>query len=67
MKREDKWGMYGEYGGTYTSLKEARRVAKEASLLTSEEVNIYYIPTATYYIDYVNGKCTRDGWTKKIK
>jgi hypothetical protein len=70
MKRErkDKWAVYGEYGGHFTNLIEAKQCAKEASkLIENEEVSILLIEDGIYYIDYLNGKCIRDGWTIKKK
>lgn len=67
MKRErkDKWAVYGPYGGTFTNLKDAKRCAKEASTLEEErEASIYNLEDGSYYIDYKDGKCVRDGWTR---
>lgn len=65
--RREKWAVFGEYGGNFTNLKEARQCAKEAS--KTKEYNykssIYNMDDGCYYIDYKNGKCIRDGWTIK--
>lgn len=68
-ERKEKWAVYGEYGGYFTNLKEARRCAKEASKTPEHdyEANITLIEDGGIYIDYQNGKCTRDGWTIKRK
>lgn len=68
MKRlqREKWQVFGEYGGTFTNLDDARKCAKYAS--TTEEhdysESVYNLDDGTYYIDYENGKCVRDGWTR---
>lgn len=69
MKRErkEKWAVYGEYGGYFTNLKEARQCAKEASRTPEHnyEACVTLIKDSAHYIDYENGKCVRDGWTIK--
>lgn len=71
MSREckEKWAVYGEYGGNFTNLKGARLCAKEASKTQEHdyEANVTLIADGCTYIDYKNGKCTRDGWTIKRK
>lgn len=67
--RKFKWAVYGEYGGEFTNLAEARQCAKEASK-TEEydfEACVWLIEDGFNYIDYENGKCVRDGWTIKKK
>lgn len=65
--RKEKWAVYGEYGGSFTNLKDAKLCAKEASK-TEEydyECCIWLIEDGCNYIDYENGKLIRDGWTIK--
>ena len=59
-----KWIIYGEYGGEFETLKEAKKHAKEASKHTSEEVNVTLAKDGCHYFDYQDGKLTRDGWSK---
>ena len=65
--REEKWAVYGEYGGYFTNLKDAKQCAREASKTPEHdyEANVALIENGAYYIDYKNGKCVRDGWTIK--
>lgn len=64
-ERKEKWAVYGEYGGYFTNLKEAKQCAKEASISTpDEEISVLLIADGCYYIDYINGKCIRDGWKR---
>jgi hypothetical protein len=68
MKRNriEKWSVYGEYGGHFTNLKDAKICAKEYSIISPDEViSIYLESNGCYYIDYQNGKIIRDGWTIK--
>ena len=63
---KDRWAVWGEYGGTFTNLKDAKECAKEASTLEDDkEASVYRLEDGCYYIDYVDGKMTRDGWTIK--
>lgn len=65
--KHDKWAVFGEYGGRFSNLKDAKECAKEASK-TEEydyEASVYNMHDGFYYIDYKNGKCIRDGWTIK--
>ena len=62
MKRKDKWAVYGEYGDTFTNLRDAKRCAKESSRLGGEGA-VYLIEDGCHYIEYENGKLVRDGWT----
>lgn len=65
-QHNDKWVVYGEYGGSFTNLQEAKQCAKEYSTESpNEEINIVLIENGCYYFDYLNGKCIRDGWTIK--
>lgn len=67
--KRQKWSVFGEYGGHFSNLKDARKCAKEASK-TKEydyEASIFNGHDGFYYIDYRNGKCIRDGWTIKRK
>lgn len=68
-ERKDKWAVYGEYGGYFTNLKDAKQCAKEASKTPEHdfEANVTLIEDASIYINYEDGKCTRDGWTIKRK
>jgi len=68
MKRmiKEKWEVYGEYGGRFTNLDDAKRCAREASK-TEEygyEATIWNIQDGMNYIEYKNGKCVRDGWAR---
>lgn len=63
--RKDKWTVHGEYGGSFTNLKDAKKCAKEYSIeVPNEEISVLLIDDGCYYIDYLNGKCIRDGWTR---
>ena len=64
------WYVYGEGGGEFTNLKDARQCAKEFSKQGNEfdgygepgEVSIW--KDGTLFLTYNNGKVTYDGWTK---
>lgn len=64
--RNYKWAVYGEYGGSFTNLKDAKACAKESS--TTAENNycayVWLIEDGCNYFKYENGKLTRDGWTR---
>ena len=62
--RKTKWAVYGEYGGYFTNLAEAKACAKEASEYDGN-AKVWLIEDGCWYIEYENGKCTRDGWTIK--
>jgi len=65
---KDKWQVYGEFGGSFTNLKHAKACAKEASNYDNEcgkYASVTNIEDGLNYIDYENGKLTRDGWTIK--
>lgn len=67
-QRKDKWVVYGEYGDSFTNLKDAKECAKRISTYDEyrdEEVSVCNLIDGCYYIDYMNGKCVRDGWTIK--
>lgn len=66
MPRKEKWQVYGEYGGTFTNLKDASRCAKAASELQEDKCSeVWLIEDGCYYIKYQNGKLAYDGWTTK--
>lgn len=62
--RANKWCVYGEYGGYFTNLKEAKKCAKEASIYTGGSSTVWLIENGCWYIEYTNGKLTYDGWRK---
>ena len=62
--RKDKWHVYGEYGGEFTNLKDAKKCAKEASIYEGKS-EVWLTEDGCHYIEYKNGKLIRDGWTKK--
>jgi len=64
---KEKWAVYGEYGGAFTTLCAAKKCAKEASTYEDNnyESSVYLIEEGCSYIDYRNGKLIRDGWTIK--
>lgn len=66
-ERKKKWAVYGEYGGDFSNLKDAKQCAKFAS--TTEEykfsASVWNDEEGLCYIDYENGKCVRDGWIIK--
>lgn len=70
MKRvmKDKWEVFGEYGGRFSNLDDAKICAKEASKTPEYdyEASIWNIQDGMSYIDYKNGKCIRDGWTLHV-
>lgn len=49
MARKDKWAVYGEYGGTFTNLKDAKRCAKESSRIGGRGA-IYLIEDGCHFI-----------------
>lgn len=61
-----RWFVGGQYGGEFTNLKDAKKCAREAS--KTPEYNykstIRYLDDGCYYLDFENGKCVRDGWTR---
>lgn len=59
--RKDKWIVYGEYGGSFTNLKDACKCAKIASIQNGE-ASVVLIQDGCSYIDYKNGKITYNGW-----
>lgn len=62
----DKYQVYGESGGTFSNLKEAKACAKAASMLTDDKTSeVWLIADGCHYIDYINGKCVRDGWANR--
>lgn len=64
-ERKEKWAIYGENGGYFTNLKDAKAHAKQTSIDNKdEEISILLMADGCYYIDYMNGKCTRNGWDK---
>ena len=68
MKRlmKEKWEVYGEYGGRFSNLDDAKVCAKEASKTREHDYHatIWNIQDGMNYIDYEHGKCVRDGWTR---
>ena len=62
--RKDKWCVYGEYGGTFTNLKDACECAKQASIEEGQAM-VWLIADGCNYIEYENGKKVYDGWTIK--
>ena len=63
-RRKDKFQVYGEYGGSFTNMDFAKACAKEASKLEeTKEASVYLISDGCSYVDYVDGKLKRDGWT----
>lgn len=66
-QRKDKWEVCGEFGGTFTNLKDAKKCAREASTTPEHDYasEIWLIEEYVNYIDYEHGKLVRDGWTKK--
>lgn len=65
--RKEKWAVYGEFGGQFTNLKDAKKCAKEASETKEHgyEAEVWLLENGYHYIEYKNGKCIRDGWTIK--
>lgn len=64
-ERKEKWIVYGEFGGSFTNLVDAKECAKQYSISEpDEEISILLIEDGCYYIDYLNGKCVRDGWSR---
>lgn len=62
--RQDKYAVYGEYGGYFTNMREAKACAREASEIEGS-AEVWLIADGCCYIEYENGKLTRDGWTIK--
>ena len=67
MARQLKYWVYGEYGGRFSNIKDARECAKFASMTEEHDYrsSVTLIADGCHYIDYENGKCTRDGWRVK--
>lgn len=66
-QRREKWFVSGEYGGTFTNLKEAKACAKAASMCAEHgfTADVELLDDGCIYLDYAHGKCVRDGWTIK--
>jgi hypothetical protein len=62
--KNEKWAVWGLYGGQFTNLKEACKCAKNASI-EEGEAYVTEIKTDTNYILYKNGKKVFDGWIIK--
>lgn len=60
--RKEKWTVYGEYGGSFTNLKDACKCARQASEYDGT-ASVVLIKDGCSYIDYEHGKKVRDGWT----
>lgn len=61
-----KWEVPGQFGGTYTNVNNAKWYAKEASKLNADKKSaVYMIEDGLCYIEYEDGKCVKDIWTKK--
>lgn len=65
--RKDKWAVYGEYGGYFTNLKDAKECAKEASKSPEYDftAEVWNLDDGFWYIKYHNGRLVWDGWTIK--
>lgn len=65
MKRYIKstWEVYGEYGGTFSRLDDAKKCAQFASTTSEYDFRSSVWKDGSCYIDYENGKLVRDGWT----
>lgn len=65
--RKNKWAVYGEFGGYFTNLKDAKDCAKFASTTSEYEYNakIWLIEDGCWYIEYSNGKLINDNWIIK--
>lgn len=63
----EKWAVYGEYGGRFSNLKDAKKCAKECSTYPEYDycAKVWLVKDGCWYLEYVNGKLERDGWTKK--
>lgn len=62
----DRWWVPGEYGGSFTNLKDAKRCAREASMVNEDRAStVWRIEDGFWYIEYKNGRITYDGWTIK--
>jgi hypothetical protein len=66
------WEIYGEGGGQFTNLKDARDTAKEFSKqgndydgYTGEPGDVSIWKDGSIYFTYKNGKVFFDGWTLK--
>lgn len=63
---KDRWWVPGEYGGSFTNLKDAKRCAREASRVNEDRAStVWRIQDGFWYIEYTNGQLTYDGWTTK--
>ena len=64
---EYRWAVYGEFGGYFTNLSDAKKCAKFASTTDEHdhEAEIYFLADGSWYFEYKNGRCTYDGWTRK--
>lgn len=57
------WEVYGEYGGTFSRLEDAKKCAQSASTTPEYDFQASVWKDGTCYIDYENGRLSRDGWT----
>ena len=63
---KDRWWVPGEYGGSFTNLKDAKLCARAASRLEEDRTStVWRIQDGFWYIEYTNGRLTCDGWTIK--
>ena len=71
MESRDRWQVYGEYGGTFRRLADAKACAKEASQYENDfgekKAMVWRIDDGCNYFTYEDGKLTRDGWTRPKK
>lgn len=60
-----KWSVFGEYGGNFNRLEDAKKCAQEASKYPEHDYqsSVYNNSDGSYYIDYEHGKLVRDGWS----
>lgn len=64
--RREKWAVYGEYGGRFTNLKDAKACARQASRYEADrESEVRLEDNGCYYFKYEDGKLVYDGWTIK--
>ena len=57
------WDVYGEYGGSFSRLEDAKKCAQFASTTPEYDYKAEVWKDGSCYIDYENGKLVRDEWS----
>lgn len=64
-----KWQVFGELGGDFDRLEDAKKCAKAASTTPEYDykASVFSNADGMYYLDYEHGKLVRDGWSIPLK